>query len=69
MAEAYTVNKVLERMRLTDAGALEKVYRIEATTRGGIAFTMDLTEEEAAPESAAKTLKAKALSLDRLLSL
>lgn len=69
MATEYTVQKILERVRLTDAGALEKVYRVEATTAGGVAFTMDLTEVEAEPANAAKILKAKALSLDKLLTL
>lgn len=69
MADEYTVSRVLERTRLTAANTLERYYRIEAQTAKGTPFTMDLTEEEAAPEKAAEILKAKAMSLDRLLAL
>ena len=69
MADEYKVTKVTERARLSDAGTLEKMYHIEAQSKKGTPFTVDLSEEESQPEKAADILKAKALRLDRLLTL
>ncbi len=67
MAAEYTVQKISERMKLTEKGDLVKVYHVEATTTAGTAFSMDLTEEQALPKEAQIILKAKATELDTLL--
>lgn len=67
MATEYTVQKIHERMKLTDKGELIKVYHVEAITTAGTHFTLDLSETEAIPVEAQKLLKAKAVELDTLL--
>lgn len=69
MADWGKVDRILERTRLTEKGELERIYRVEATTKGGIAFTLDLTEADADPKKAEVVLKAKATRLDTLKGL
>ena len=69
MAEWGTIDKVRERMTLTEKGELEKVYHIEATTKTGIAFTFDVGEDQIDPEIVDRLGRERAEKLDALLSL
>ena len=69
MAEWGKVDKVTERMKLTDKGELVKMYHIEATSTKGISFTVDVRAEELEEEVVTKALEERATQLDALLEL
>ena len=69
MAEWGEVNRIRERMSLTERGDLVKKYHIEATTTKGIVFTFDVGEDEIAPETVDRIAREKAEKLDGLLAL
>lgn len=69
MGADYTVKQITERSRLAADGSIEKIYKIEAVTAKGTYFSVDLTEAQTEPKSAAAILKAKATQLDHLKEL
>lgn len=69
MAKDYTVKRIRELTRLTEAGDLEKFYRVEAVTTQGTAFTLDIPESQATPEAAATVLASRAKELDAIKKL
>jgi len=69
MAKEYTVLKIDEMTRLSDTGGIEKVYRHQIKTRGGVVRTIDIGEKNFTPEKAAPILLAEAKNADAILSL
>jgi hypothetical protein len=69
MAKEYTVKRIRELTRLTEAGDLEKFYRIEVVTTAGTAFTVDIPESQSRPEAVEKVLEARAKELDAIKKL
>ena len=69
MAEWGKIDRIRERMTLTERGDLVKKYHIEATTAKGIVFTFDVGEDEIDPEIVDRLAREKAEKLDSLLAL
>jgi len=69
MADRRKIDKVSERMVLTEAGELQKIYHIQAITAKGIIFSMDIPEDETQPELVKEILGRRAGELDTLLAL
>ena len=69
MAEWGEVKRIVERMTMDEKGELHKVYHAEATTAGGITFTMDIPDDELDSDHVDQVLGEKARALDALLAL
>ena len=69
MAEWGKIDRIRERMSLTERGDLVKKYHIEATTIKGIVFTFDVGEDQIDPEIVDRLAREKAEKLDSLLAL
>lgn len=69
MAKNYDVLKIDEMTRLSDAGGVEKFYRHQIKTKGGVVLTVDVGEKDFTAEKAAPILDAKAVAADKILAL
>ena len=69
MAAWGEVKRIVERMTMDEKGELHKVYHADATTVGGITFSMDIPEDELDADHVDKVLGEKAANLDALLAL
>jgi len=69
MDKAYKVLKIDELSRVRDAGGVEKYYRHQIKTKGGIVLTVDIDEEDFTTEKAAPILEAKAVNADKIKAL
>lgn len=69
MAEWGEVTRIVEMTRLTAEGEPEKVYRHSITSKGGVSFTVDISEEDMTLEKAEPILAEKARQVDQIKSL
>jgi len=46
MAKQYTVDDITERTTISRIGAVQKIYRIAATTASGFNFTVEVPEAD-----------------------
>jgi len=69
MAEKYRVLKIDEMVRVSDTGGLEKFYRHQIKTAGGVVMTVDIPEKDFTPAKVGPVLAAKAVDADRIMSL
>ena len=69
MAAEYKVLKITPMVRAADEGGLEKYYRIQFKSKGGVVDTVDIEEKDYTPEKAGPILLAKALEADKILKL
>ena len=69
MAAEYTVKDIKERSRLAADGSIEKIYKVDLVSAGGIYFTVDLPEAQMEPKRAAEIFKSKAQQYDRVKAL
>lgn len=69
MAELYTVKAISEEFRPTAAGTFEKIWRISATTKSGVLFTVETPEAEFNKASVAKLLQQKAKEIEDVKAL
>lgn len=69
MSAEYEVLKIDEMTRISDVGGVEKYYRHQVKTKGGIVFTIDLSEPATTPEKAAPRILKRAIELDKILAL
>jgi len=65
----YKVLKIDELTRLKDTGGVEKYYRHQIKTKGGIVLSVDIDPGDFTPEKAAPILEKRAVSADRILAL
>ncbi len=68
MAAEYKVLKIDEMTRLSDTGGIEKVYRHQIKTKGGVVLSVDISEKDFTPEKAAPVLAKKAQNADSILA-
>jgi len=66
MPKLYTVDDITERTTITRGGAVEKVYRITATTASGTNFTAEIPEADFNQEKVAQVLAEKANLLESI---
>lgn len=69
MAKEYTVLKIDELTRLSETGGVEKYYRHQIKTKGGVVLTVDIGKADFTPELAAPILEAEATNADKILAL
>lgn len=66
---AYKVLKIDQMTRLSDVGGVEKYYRIQYRTRGGVVDTVNISEQDYTEEKVAATLTQLAQKHDKILAL
>jgi len=66
---AFRVLKIDEMTRLAESGGVEKYYRHQIKTKGGIVLTVDLGAADFTAEKAAPILLARATEADKILAL
>lgn len=69
MAALYKVLKIDEMTRVGEAGGIEKFYRHQIKTKGGVILTVDISEQDFTAEKAAPILAAKATEADKIKAL
>ncbi len=68
MEKAYKVLKIDELTRVSETRGIEKYYRHQIKTKGGVILTVDINEEDFTPEKAVPILEAKAINADKILA-
>ncbi len=68
-ANPYKVLKIDEMTRLSDTGGIERVYRHQIKTKGGVVLTVDVSEKDFTPQKVAPILAAKAADADSIMAL
>ncbi len=66
---SFKVLKIDEMTRLAESGGIEKYYRHQLKTKGGVILTVDIGERDFTAEKAAPILLARAAEADRILAL
>ena len=69
MAGDFKVLKIDELSRLSESGAIEKYYRHQIKTKGGVVLTVDISEKLFTADKAQPILLAKAVEADKILAL
>ncbi len=69
MAAEYKVLKIDEMTRLADTGGIEKFYRHQIKTKGGVILTIDISEKDFTETKAAPILLKRASEADKILAL
>lgn len=69
MAAEYKVLKIDEMVRPGEGGGIEKFYRHQIKTKGGIVLSVNISEANFTAEKAAPILLKKALEADNVLNL
>ena len=67
MAAEYKVLTITEMVRPGEVGGVEKFYRHQIKTKGGIRLSVDISEDDFTPERAAPILLAAASNADKIL--
>lgn len=67
--KAYKVLKIDEMSRIGEVGTIEKYYKHQIKTKGGIILTVDISEKDFSTEKAAPILEKKATEADKILAL
>jgi len=65
----YKVLKIDEMTRLSEGGGVERYYRHQIKTRGGVILSIDIDERDFTAEKAAPILEKRAIEADKILSL
>ena len=69
MGTEYKVLKIDEIVRPGEVGGIEKFYRHQIKTKGGIVLTVDIDEKNFTAEKSAPILLRKAQEADKILAL
>ena len=69
MEKAYKVLKIDELTRVSETRGIEKYYRHQLKTKGGVILTVDIDEKDFTAEKAAPILEKKAAEADKILAL
>jgi hypothetical protein len=65
----YKVLKIDELTRLSEGGGVERYYRHQLKTRGGVILSVDVDERDFSAEKAAPILEKHAVEADKILAL
>lgn len=68
-AKLFAVLKIDELTKLSDTGGVEKFYRHQIKTKGGVVLTVDIDEKNFTPEKVAPELEKRATEADKILAL
>lgn len=69
MGAEYNVLKIDEMTRVGELGGIEKYYRLQIKTKGGVVLTADVDEKSFIADKAAAILLKKAQEADAILKL
>ena len=69
MVAAFHVLKIDEMTRLSETGGVEKFYRHQIKTKGGVVLTVDVGEKDFTDEKVLPLLASKASMADKILAL
>uniref|UniRef100_A0A6M3M0T8 Uncharacterized protein n=1 Tax=viral metagenome TaxID=1070528 RepID=A0A6M3M0T8_9ZZZZ len=69
MEKEYRVLKIDEMTRISELGGVERYYRHQIKTKGGVVLTVDIDEKAFTAEKAAPILLKKATDADKILAL
>lgn len=69
MAAEYKVLKIDEMTRLADTGGIERYYRHQVKTKGGVILSVDISEKDFTETKAAPILLKRAAEADKILAL
>lgn len=69
MAKIYTVDDITERTMITRTGAVQKVYRVSATSESGFSFTVEIPEADFNKEKVNQILAEKAALIEGIKKL
>ena len=69
MGTEYKVLKIDEMTRIAEAGGVERFYRHQIKTKGGVVLTIDIDEKAFTAEKAAPILLKRATEADKILAL
>jgi len=69
MGAEYKVLRIDEMTRLSDVKGIEKYYRHQIKTKGGVVLSIDIDEKDFTDEKAAPILLKKAQNADKILAL
>ena len=69
MVALYKVLKIDEMTRLSDTLGVEKYYRHQIKTKGGVVLSVDISEKDFTVEKAAPILEKHATEADKILAL
>lgn len=67
MAKDYQVLKIVELVKPSDQGGVERFYRHTIRTTGGTVLSVDVGEKDWTPDKSAKLLAAAAQNADAIL--
>lgn len=67
--KAYKVLKIDEMTRPSEVSGIEKYYRHQIKTKGGVILTVNIDEKDFTEEKAAPILLKKAAEADKILAL
>lgn len=65
----YKVLKIDELTRMAEGGGVEKHYRHQIKTKGGVILTVEIPEKDFTAEKAAPILEKRAAEADKILAL
>ncbi|KKN28992.1 hypothetical protein LCGC14_0848580 [marine sediment metagenome] len=69
MGNEFKVLKIDELSRVSETGGLERYYRHQIKTAGGVVLTVNISEKDFTPDKAAPILSKKAIEADKILKL
>jgi len=69
MAAEYKVLKITEMVRAGEVTGIEKYFRHQIKTKGGVILSIDIAESDFTAEKASPILLAKAQEADKILKL
>ncbi len=69
MGGDFKVLKITEMVRPGEVSGVEKFYRHQLKTKGGVILSVDISEEDFTPEKSAPILLAAAKNADTILKL
>jgi hypothetical protein len=65
----YKVLKIDELTRLSEGGGVERYYRHQIKSRGGVILTVDIDERDFTAEKAGPIMEKRAVEADKILTL
>ena len=68
-SKLFKVLSIDEMTRVSDVGGIERYYRHQIKTKGGVVLTVDIDEKNLEAEKAKPILEKKAIEVDKILAL
>lgn len=69
MGELYSDVDAMERTELTREGRVQKMWRVTATTKSGVRFSVDVKQADFTKKEIAKILAKRAAEIEEIVAL